>query len=130
MPMAPTPRRPGAPLETSSRKEQCTSRDPDETSAEYPLGEVNTSAWMCIKPIANAFANALLRRSSSARLHADNAGAHLTHKIFDTKPLRHLGPKTAYGRKAAVDPVSIALYEAGALHADPMECWMMNGSGQ
>ena len=50
--------------------------------------------------------------------------------MFDTKPLRHLGPKTAYERNAAADPDSVALYEAGASHAGPMEFWMTNGGGQ
>ena len=71
----------------------------------------------------------LLRRPNLARCLGDNAGRHLTHTIFDMQPRRNLGALTAYFSRAGVDPASVALYEAGAAHADPEEFRMLGGSG-
>ena len=65
-----------------------------------------------------------------ARLLVGNIGAHLTRDIFSLRPLRYLGPKTAYEGQPGRDPVSTALGEAGALHADQRELWALSGHGQ
>ena len=65
-----------------------------------------------------------------ARLFGDKIGARLTHDIFNLGPFRNLGPKTTYGRQPGRDPVSIALAEAGASHADQREFRTLDGSGQ
>ena len=65
-----------------------------------------------------------------ARLFGDKIGARLTHDIFNLRPRRYLCPKTAYERQSGRDPVSIALAEAGALHADQREFWTPSGNGQ
>ena len=58
------------------------------------------------------------------------ARARATRDIFNVKPFRRPGPKTAYERRPGRDPVSIALAEAGALHADTRELWMLSGDEQ
>ena len=62
-----------------------------------------------------------LGRSSFERIYGFPPGLHLTREIFDTTPLRGLDPKTPYARKWGSDPVSIALYEAGAPVANSSE---------
>ena len=45
-PVASVPRRPGAPLDTSPKKERRTSRDPDETSVDISLADLGIPSWI------------------------------------------------------------------------------------
>ena len=61
------------------------------------------------------------------RFYGTRPGKHLTREIFDTAPLRGLDPTTRYERQWRVDPISFALYEAGAPAVNSAEFWMPNG---
>ena len=53
----------------------------------------------------------------------------MTHEIFNFRPLRNLGPTTAYERLAGCDPVSVAPEEAEARQVDARNFWILTGNG-
>ena len=93
-PFVPTPKRPGAPLDTSSNEGRRASRDPDETSANISLADFglpasddkNLRLAVNREDRERAIQYPTLGRPRFARLYRDNAAAHLTRKIFDSTP--------------------------------------------
>ena len=135
--IAPVPasKRPGDPADTSSNKEERAYQDPGETSENIGIADsgrrrsrLDVSQEDRVRAIKRAW-DGHLGMAELLRLYGDYGGTHLARKISDTKPLRLLGPKTAYGSQGGVGPVSIAQHEAGAHRAGSDEFWTMNGNG-
>ena len=123
---------------TSSDEEARATQDMEEAEIDVNLGDVGLPSWGD-KDLRLAAGQADRERAITcplsgwrnfARLFGDNIGAHLARDVCSLRPIRNLGPKTAYERQPRRDSISTALSEAGAIRADQRDFWTLSGGGQ
>ena len=137
MPLVRPQKRQGDPMEASPKKEHRETEDLDESAEDLNLADPGIPLWddkhyrlhVNREDRERASHYPALGWPIIEKLLGDDAGAHLTHREFDTKPLCYVAPDTMCERPAEVDPVSLALYEAGARRVDPKEFRLLTVSG-